>query len=244
MNLFQFFRCYADAPAIMRADKSALGTMPAAALQYCEAMRVASAFGWYVFPPKDIHLLFDGKEVFFYEADHWFPVKSTTFEDSFLQAWSEMAPPDLAEMAPPFLTELFVPGILQIWSGYFITTAPGWSTLIRPVANYDVRSSFSCFEGLVETDVFNPMPLFVNVRLTAAEREIYIPASKPLFQIQPVERKSYSAVLSDAKILDMTPQDTKGFPWDRYLSTVRDETAKTAQSPGRYAVTTRKRSAT
>ena len=84
--------------------------MPAAAFQYCQAMRDASAFGWYVYPPKDIHLLFDGKEAFFYENEQWFPVKSTNFDDEdFRSYWQSAAPEDLRDMDPPFLSELFVP---------------------------------------------------------------------------------------------------------------------------------------
>ena len=240
MSRFTFFKCYADAPAIVRADRSALGTMPAAAFQYCEAMRTASSFGWHVFPPKDIHLFYDGKEIFYYEDNQWYPTKSTNFEPEFRQSWDEMAPEVLAEKDPPFLSELFVPGLLQIWSGYFLSTEEGWSTLIRPVVNFDVRSSFSAFEGLVETDHFKPMPLFINLRLAATGREIYIPKDKPLFQIQPVMKESYGAVLNDAVVHEMDAENTKGFEWDRYLDTVRDKGAAASHSPGRYAVATRK----
>lgn len=243
MSAVKFFRCLKAAPSITRADKSGLGTIPTAAFQYCEAMRVASSFGWHVYPPMDIHLFFDGKEAFFHDQDQWFPIKSTNFEGTFPDDWADMAPSELREKSPPFLTEIFVPGIVQIWSGYFIVTEPGWSTLIRPVVNFDVRSSFSCFEGLVETDQFYPLPLFVNVRLHATDREIYIPASKPLFQVQPIEKSSYGAVLSDAKILEMDAANSKGFPWERYLSAVRDDDDKDNHVPGRYAVATRKRTA-
>lgn len=214
--------------------------MPAAAFQYCEAMRVASSYGWHVFPPKDIHLNFDGKEVFFFQDGQWFPMKSTNFEAEFREHWASLAPENLEEKDPPFLTELFVPGMVQIWSGYFLETNPGWSTLIRPVSNFDVRSSFSCFEGLVETDRFNPLPLFINIKLNATNREIYIPMNKPLFQIQPVLKESYGSVLSEGEIIEMDRDNEDIFPWQKYLNTVRDNETKASQKPGRYAVSIRK----
>src|ERR671934_152775 len=45
---------YGAVPGIrapIRADASGLGTLPSRGFQYCEALRTASSFGWYVFPP-------------------------------------------------------------------------------------------------------------------------------------------------------------------------------------------------
>lgn len=237
-----FTRAHPGAPDIRRADKSAAGTMPAAAFQYCQAMREASAFGWYVYPPKDIHLLFDGKETFFYEGDQWFPVKSTNFEDeAFRTHWDQTAPADLRDLDPPFLSELFVPGSIQIWSGYFVSSRPGWSTLIRPPVNYDVRSSFSCYEGLVETDHFRPCPLFINIKLLATGREIYIPQDKPLFQVQPIERSCYRDDTLRAEIVDGLGADGTPFDWEGMRGTVRDNTQRDSHRPGTYGAAARRR---
>src|SRR5882672_5799107 len=53
--LVTFYRMVAEGNHPMRADRSALGVLPTAAFQYCEAISIASAFGWYVFPPIDFH---------------------------------------------------------------------------------------------------------------------------------------------------------------------------------------------
>lgn len=236
--MITFYKCYRDAPEIIQADKSALGTMPAAAFQYCEAMRTASSYGYHVFPPRDVHLNFDGKEVFFYEDGQWFPVKATNFGGEFSEQWNTMAPPEFEDLDPPFLTELFVPGLVQIWSGYFVATEPGWSINIRPVVNFDTRSSFSCFEGIVETDSFKPMPLFMNIKLNVTGREIFIPKYKPYFQVQPVQQTSYKFKGSKAVSVDMSDGDA--FPWDSYENTVRVKNGMQFSTPGRYAVETRK----
>lgn len=243
--VIQFTKAHPSAPDIRRAEKSAAGTMPTAAFQYCQAMREASAFGWYVYPPNDIHLLFDGKETFFFDSGQWFPVKSTNFEDQEFRAhWEQSAPEDLHDLDPPYLSELFVPGSVQIWSGYFVSSEPGWSTLVRPPANYDTRSSFTCYEGLIETDSFKPCPLFINIKLLATGREIYIPKLKPLFQIQPIERACYQEPALRTRITQGLQSEDAPFDWDGFRGTVRDMNKRDTHRPGGYGAKTRRRQKT
>lgn len=235
-QIIEIVRAYADAPNIRRAERSAAGTMPAGAFQFCEAMRTASSLGWYVYPPKDISLLFDGREVFFFEDDQWFPIKSTNFESSFRDDWAQYAPHSLKELDPPFISELFLPGAIQIWSGYFISSQPGWSVLIRPPVNYNVRTSFVCYEGVVETDRFKPCPLFINLQLIATGREIFISRDRPLFQIQPLLRSSYASGFGELEILELDELD-----WDGVQNTVRSVNLRDCHRPGNYATSARKR---
>ena len=58
-----FYTAIPGSRAPMRADPSVLGTLPARGFQYCEALRVASSFGWYVFPPIDFTLQWDGSQI-------------------------------------------------------------------------------------------------------------------------------------------------------------------------------------
>ena len=179
MSKFTLIKAYDQAPDIRPAEKSANGTMPAAAFQYCESMRVASSFGWYVYSPIELSLYFDGKEVFMHEDGRWNTLKSINLPDDFRAYWRSVAPDALGELDPPFLTSLFVPGLVQIWSGYLIKSAPGWATNIRPPVNLDSRSSISPFEGIVETSVQQFMPLFINFRIIKTDTEIYIPTNRP-----------------------------------------------------------------
>ena len=176
----------------MRADKAALGTLPTAAFQYCEPVRTASAFGWYIFPPLDLRLMWDGIDIFHAVDGEWCQLSSMTLNEEFVEYWDEHAPDDLKGHSPPFLTPVFVPGILQIWSGLLVSTAEDWSVIIGPPSNLPQSRNFSCFEGVVETDLFKPCPLFVNIRLLTSGREILIPRTKPLFQVRPVRRECYS----------------------------------------------------
>ena len=217
--------------------------MPAGAFQYCEAMRTASSFGWYVYSPKDISLLFDGREIFFYEENQWFPLKSINFEDEFREHWRSQAPEELHGFDPPFMSELFVPGVMQIWSGYFVSTQPGWSLSVRSPVNYDIRSSLSVFEGIVESDTFKPWPLFINIRLLATDREIYISKDRPLFQMQPLPKSAYADSMHSLESFSDLKAGERSFDWDGVGKTVRKSINRDMRRPGTYAVETRKKEA-
>lgn len=236
-----FYKFFQDAPDVRRADKNGVGSMPAVAFQYCEAMRQAASFGWFVYPPTDLHLLYDGKEVFQYEGEQWFPLKSVDFSEDYLTDWKTIAPAELKDHYPPYLTEFYVPGIVQIWSGYFVQSKPGWSLLVRGPSNFDARSSISLYEGIVETDEYKPAPLFINVRCVSTDREIYISRNEPLFQVQPVRRETYNQAINNFEIRNAAPQDYADFDWDGLKRTVRDVRERGQRPPGTYAVSARKR---
>jgi hypothetical protein len=221
----------------MAADKSALGSMPAAAHQYCEAMRSASSFGWYIFPPKDIRLRWDGSQTFF-ESDEgeWRPLTSVVDPDHAAH-WDEHCPPDLRGGVPPYLSTLFVPGVVQIWSGLLLGTAQDWSVLVRPLANLAQPRAYACYEGIIETDWFKPLPLFINIRLTATDSVIEIPRARPLFQVQPLHRSCYTTALASfVEHPGLAAQE-----WDGLRDTVRSVSAVRPHDIGRYGAEVRKR---
>lgn len=59
----RFYRLIEQAPPPLRADRSAGGTLPVRAYRYCDAVTSAAGFGWWVFPPADLQLLWDGHDV-------------------------------------------------------------------------------------------------------------------------------------------------------------------------------------
>ncbi|MEM7695787.1 MAG: DUF6065 family protein [Pseudomonadota bacterium] len=237
----RLWKAYAPAPPLQKADKSAAGTMPAGAFQYCEAMRIASGFGWYVYPPKDISLYFDGAEAYFFDDGQWFPVKSSAFEPEFLAEWNTRAPDALQNLAPPFLSELFAPGIVQLWTGYFVDTAPGWGLLIRPCVNLHNRSAIACYEGLVDCSTFKPLPLFINFKLMKTDCEIFLPAGRPLFQIQPVPLALYDKGDTAITVHDEGMDAAAGLDWAGAATVIRRTDMSQQHRPGRYASAQRKR---
>lgn len=241
-SVVKFYRLHSDAPPPLRGDKAALGTIPTAAFQYCEPVRTASSYGWYIFPPVDILLKWNGADVHYIDDGEWRRLTSIHLTDDFVDHWDTHAPDELKGYWPPFMTAISGPGIVQIWSGLLISTATDWSTIIGPIPNLVQTRQFSCFEGIVETDVFKPCPLFINLRLQATDQDIHIPRDKPLFFVRPVRRECYSEASLTSAFVDgankMEPAD-----WLGYSGTVRKiDTSLDEYKPGRYAAAQRKRS--
>jgi hypothetical protein len=107
---------------------------------------------------------------------------------------------------------------------------------------------FECHEGIVETDTFKPLPLFMNIKLMAIGEQILIPRSRPLFQVRPIPRVAYlDAMRSCDEFVGMAPRTEAGGSmtaedWAGYERTVRKiETPPDEYRPGAYAAAKRKR---
>ena len=89
----QFYRLIPGAPEPRRADRSADGTLPTRAYRYCESVASASGFGWYIYPPLNFSLIWDGVEIAWtYEgAEGWYPLRGAQFP-GFRQIFEEVAP--------------------------------------------------------------------------------------------------------------------------------------------------------
>ena len=238
--LLTLYKAYPQAPDIRYAERGAAGTMPASAFQYCEAMRTVSAFGWYVYPPKDISLYFDGIETFIFEEGEWIPLKSYTFEDEFRAKWRTVAPENLRDRDPPYISDLPFPGYVQIWSGYFAETQPNWSLHVRAPVNNSERSSFQHFEGVIETDKWKPAPIFGNIRILKTGVEVYIDHQRPFLQIVPIYRAMDMVKPVDYTEIDLlSDEGAKRFDWNGLENTTRHAKKDVNYRPGRYATTVR-----
>lgn len=239
--LIAFYQLIPGARPPMRADRAAAGTMPTRAFRFCEAMRAASAFGWYLFPPITFSVMWDGGSdvLWTYQgADGWYPLKTAQFPD-FAAHFDSLAPPEVKGFSPPFVAAFKEPGILQIWTGFVARTAPGWSLLIRPPANLARSQGYDPYEGIVETDRWFG-PLFTNIRLTRTNAPVEFDAEFPFLQVQPVHRSTYDEVLDD---FDMVPDLTQFTPgdWQAFHQTVVKPNIDPLRQRGAYAVKTRKR---
>ena len=246
--MLRLYRMYGDAIDPLRADKAALGRLPLEAYRYCEPMRTASGYGWYVFPPIDIELRFDGLQLYLREGEGWTELHEA-YSPEFIDIWNSQAPPDLHGAIPPFVRSLSSPrGALQIWSGYLAQTAAGWSLNVRGLPNQFVSHSYCVFEGIVESDVFAPVPLFINLQITSTDTPVHFSRLEPLFQIQPLERKSYAETAHE---LVITPgfhtdaQQSSGVmtrdEWQAFRKTVHIIGGPEPLHLGDYAVRARKR---
>lgn len=240
--LVTFHRFIPQARLPQRADRAAAGTLPTRAYRFCEAVVSASAYGYYVFPPITFSLMWDGGTdiVWTYEgADNWFPLNVVQFP-GFREQFDAVVPEEIREFSPPFLGAMKEPGIVQIWTGLVARTAPGWSLLVRPLANLPRSHSYDLFEGIVETDRWFG-PLFTNVRLTKTGTPVEFRADFPLLQVQPLPREVYGE--DQLKNFSVVPELGALQPedWDDYYETVVRPNVQSNRPRGAYAVAARKR---
>ena len=233
--MVKFYRILPGSSFPQRADKSAGGTLPVRAYRYCEAIRTASAFGWYVFPPADFDLAWDGTDTiwkFGYEDD-WTVLDSAQFPD-LIRKFNHHCPLDLNDAVPPFLTAGAEPGMVQIWSGLFTRTEPGWSLLVRAPANLPRSNNYEHYEGVIETDKWFG-PLFINIRLTKTDIPITFDVGYPLMQVQPLQQSTYSEeVLESMDKVDGVEEFTQD-DWENYRKTITKPGRGFEREKGFYA---------
>jgi len=239
--LVTFYRFIPDIRMPQRADNSAAGSIPTRAFRYCEALRLACAFGWYVFPPLRVAFKWDGGTdiTWTYEgADDWYPLRAAQFPD-FAQQFDAVAPEDTKGFSPPFVVALQEPGLVQIWSGLVARTPPDWSLLVRAPANLPRSLAYEVYEGIIETDRWFG-PLFTNIRLTRTNVAIELNPELPLLQVQPVNRALYGNALERYQLVtgleNLRPEE-----WKAFHETVVRPNIDPHRRQGEYAVGARRR---
>ena len=236
-----FYTAIPGCRAPMRADPSVLGTLPARGFQYCEALRVASSFGWYVFPPIDFTLQWDGSQVIwtYRGAKAWYPLTSAQFP-GYQAAFNRIAPSRLRGFSPPFLTAVTEPGIVQVWTGLMIESAENWSVLVRPPANLPRKLAYEVYEGIIETDRWFG-PLFTAIRLVKTDVPIPFSTEIPLVQVQPLHRDAYAEEVSNNFGLVAGPNEFSAEAWSRYEQTIVKPNLDPARPVAAYATSVRRR---
>ena len=174
-------------------------------------------------------------------AADWLPLKATQFP-GFRDHFDAIAPHEIREYSPPFVSALQEPGLVQLWTGLVVRTAPGWSLLVRPPANMPRTGMYELFEGIIETDRWFG-PLVTNIRLTKTNTPIEFNPDYPLLQVQPLPRHVYDdATLNDYELVpelrQLSPED-----WDDYYDTVVRPHVQEVRPRGQYAAAARKRRA-
>ena len=242
-KLVVFHRFIPQARLPVRADRSALGTLPTRAFRYCEPVVRASGFGYYVFSPIDFTLVWDGADIrWTYEgAPGWDRLTVAQFPH-FRAYFDERAPPSCKEFAPPFIGALHEPGMIQLWSGLVARTRPGWSLLVRAPANLPNREAYTVFEGIVDSDRWFG-PLFTAIRLTRTDTPIHFRADYPLFQVQPIPRTALEDRTLDDYELVPGLEQLSAADWADYHATVVAPHLPSPRPRGQYATAARKRRA-
>jgi hypothetical protein len=236
-----FYGAVPGARAPIRADASGLGTLPSSGFQYCEALRTAASFGWYVFSPIDFTLQWDGSHVIwtYSGAKGWYPLTSAQFP-GFQAVFDRAAPKRLRGFAPPFLSTAAEPGLIQLWTGLFVESTEDWSILIRPPANLPRNQGYELYEGIVESDRWFG-PLFTNLRLVKTDVPIVFNTEMPVLQVQPLHRSTYAEEVSNRFGMVRALADFPAHAWERYEANIVKPNLEPHRPVGAYAAAVRRR---
>ncbi|WP_135466216.1 DUF6065 family protein [Crenalkalicoccus roseus] len=236
-----FYRLIDAARPPERADRAALGSLPTRAFRYCDAVTTASGFGWYLSSPLDLDLLWDGTQIWWTceGLTDWLPLGAAQFPH-FAARFDAAAPERVKGWSPPFLTALQEPGMVQLWTGLAARTAPGWSLLVRPLANLPRHPALEPYEGLVETDRWFG-PLFTNLRLTRTDIPVRLHAGEPLVQVQPIPQAAYAEAVLNRTAFVPDLEAFREEDWTGYYDTLVAPNHDPDRRPGRYAAEARRR---
>ncbi len=202
--LIKFHQIIPGAPAPRRADPTLLGSIPLRAHQFCEPFIAASGFGWYLYPPIDFSLMWDGTAIVWRpRGEQRWRVLETAAVPGFPEHYQAEAPQDGSAPNPfPFLIAIREPGIIQLWTGCMARTREGWVSLVRAPANLPSKAGYEVLEGIVETDWWFG-PIFANLRLYQTGYPVRLQKGMPLFQLQAIPREALDdKALNDFEVLE------------------------------------------
>lgn len=232
----QFYRLVPDAPQPRRADASADGMIPTRGYRYCAVSSLASAFGWYLFPPIDFSLVWTGNTIAwtYGGAPDWYPLRAAQYP-GLRDHFSRHAPPAARPLAPTFLAASRDLAMVQIWSGFLARTAPGWGLLSRSPVNIPRSQDYEQYEGIFQTEAWFG-PIFTNIRLTQKNTPIEFHRRYPLLQAQPVRHECYLEPAFEVReFADLTDAD-----WSAFSATMAPN-SDPMRKLGHHAVEVRRR---
>ncbi|MBR0661360.1 DUF6065 family protein [Neoroseomonas oryzicola] len=238
-----FHRLIPGIPAPTRADRSGLGGLPTRAYRFCDAVTTATGYGWHITSPLNFSLMWDGHEVLWTcdeLENEWMPLGLGAVQYPHFRArFDEEVPEDIRGYSPPFLTGLPEAGVVQMWTGLFVRTAPGWSVLTRSPVNLPRPAAYEQFEGIVEFDKWFG-PLFTNIRITRTDTPIEINQLRPILQVIPIPQFAYAdPILNSATVSDAFTQWGEA-EWDAYRESVVIPANAEEHQAGRYAADVRR----
>ena len=100
---------------------------------------------------------------------------------------------------------------------------------------------------MVETDKFEPCPLFINLQLMASDVTITLARNDPLFHLQPVRRESYSEQAHRCEFKEgLLPAGDDSVmmsevDWKHFRTTIRTDQPDERHRLGDYGAAVRKR---
>ncbi|MFY1617871.1 DUF6065 family protein [Micromonospora sp. WMMD736] len=204
----EIYSLYGDAKPSEAASPSLRGSLPARAVQQCPPVAAASGFGWYVYPPTDFALRWDGQDTEWTllaenEPAHWrslaggydgkLPDAAGQLRAAPEQFHGDLDIFDRYGASIPFLdADPRAANTVELVTGVVARTSPGWCLIARGVPNWPAQRGVQLYEGVVETDWYTSL-LPTILRLTEAGQVVRFYRNIPLMCLQPVHRSTLEA---------------------------------------------------
>jgi len=239
--MITFYRVIDGGIGPQKADKSANGTLPTNGYRFCEPVRTANSFGWYVFLPMELWLLFDGSEIQWSldQGENWYLLADAIQYPDFAARFDAAAPEEARGYSPPFLSRTNDLDIVQIWTGHFARTQEGIGSYVRSPVNLPNGLDHIVLEGVVQTEWWFG-PLFANVRINKRGAPVIFRADRPFLQVQPFS----NALMRDFEASEIVEHDglegMSAVEWQDYRATIVHR-MQTRTRLGQYAAEARKR---
>lgn len=187
----RFIKLFDEAPDIEAASSDAKDRVPLRGRKFCGPLNAASSVGWYIFPPIDFYLNWDGHNFFalFDGLEDWTMI-DRVYLPGYIDRFEAEAPEFAHPCAPSFLDVFPEPGVIQIWTGYVIRSDPDLSSWVRSPINIPHSPTYDVVEGIIETDWwFGAM--IVNLRFKKTDTPVHFSRITPLCQVFNVPRSVY-----------------------------------------------------
>lgn len=176
------------------AEKTLQGMAHPDGVKYCGPFTSANSYGFWIYPPLDIDILWDGEnfthEIIspweFDEVKHIKNlIKSDDTEESkeFLQQFGGRVKVSFGKVEP---------NICQMWTGVSFQTPPEWSLLIRSPINMEMGCPYRIQEGILECSWLH-YDIWMNLSFQRKNEVVRLRRNQehPMAQLVPVIKSSY-----------------------------------------------------
>ena len=211
------WRLHPDGCPIAPADRSLRGTAHPAGTRWCGPFTHANKTGWWLFPPVDIDITWQGGSEFEWEllspysdADNHL-IRFLLNEDDTSSANKWLGD----EGRTKFSWGLVEEGVVQIWTGCIFETPPGWALQIRSPINCG-SDAFHVMEAMLETDWLQ-YDIWLNLAFHRVGEKVELrrDAWPPVAQLVPIRREAYEANwgLEEETVNRNTPEAERVFSY-------------------------------
>lgn len=181
------WRLHPGGVRVEAADRTLQGDAPSGAVRWCGPFTHANGYGFWLYSPVDIDIVWHGGRSFEYELLGGYGAEDYAFVKQL------QSPADKYQYAPR--TKLdpgrVFEGIFSVWTGCAFQTPPGWALMMRSPINKATSPVLKVQEGILETD-WLAYDIWMNLQFVQQSRRVSLRRDGwPVAQIIPVRREGY-----------------------------------------------------